>query len=65
MVMKGGTPRLERLTWSFRGRGANVNPTDLHHREDLEEPGEEIGREETEKTHETSERSEVGVREEL
>ena len=57
---------------------ANVMPTDplekveqtlfrpdQHHREDLEEPGEELEREENEEFQETSEHSEVGVREEL
>ena len=38
---------------------------DHHHREDLEEPGEDFEREETEKTQQTSERFEVGSREEL
>ena len=57
---------------------ANVTPTDHfeegeqtlirpdhHHHEDREEPGEELEREETEEIQETSERFEVGVREEL
>ena len=38
---------------------------DHNQREDLEEPGEEFERDETEKIQETSERSEAGVREKL
>ena len=47
-----------------KGEQTLIRP-DHHHREDPEEPGEELAREETEETQETSERSEVGVREEL
>ena len=38
---------------------------DLHHRENLEYPGEDFKREEIEKTKESSRRSQVRVREEL
>ena len=43
------------------GEQTLIRPDD-HHREDLEAPGEEFEREETDETQETSKRSEVEIR---
>ena len=54
-----------KTTDPFKEREQTLIRPDHHHREDPEEPGEEPEREETGKTQEPSERSEVGIREEL
>ena len=58
--LASGTP-----TDPFKEGEQTLTRPDYHHHADLEEPGQDFGREEVERTEEASKRSEVEPREEL
>ena len=58
-------PASETPTDPFEEGEQTLTRPDYHHHEDPEEPGEELEPEKTEETQGTSDRSEVGIREEL